>query len=201
VSIDHEDHSKTDDLEWSKIMHDEKTTANRRADEAAVRDLYQELMDGWNRGSGEAFAAAFAHDGDLVAFDGTHFEGREEIAPFHQQLFDKWLKGSRLVGRVEEVRFLSPDVAVMHAVGSTVMRGKTEPSPERDSIQTLVATRESGEWRIAAFQNTRVRPMGPNPIAFVLWALTDLLWKVFRPNKKDTRVSPYRKGDHIRSVA
>jgi hypothetical protein len=39
------------------------------------------------------------------------------------------------------VRFLSPDVALMHAVGGTVMRGKSEPSPERDSIQTLVAIR------------------------------------------------------------
>ena len=143
-------------------------------------------MDGWNRGSGDAFAATFTEDGDLVAFDGTRFRGRGEIAPFHQELFDRWLKGLRLVGRVEDVRFLSPDGALMHAVGSTVMRGKTEPSPERDSIQTLVAVREGGEWRLAAFQNTRVRPMGPNPVAFVLWMLTDLMWKIFRPNKRTT---------------
>jgi uncharacterized protein (TIGR02246 family) len=172
-------------LERRTTMH-EQTTTNHSADEAAVRALYRELMDGWDRGSGEAFASVFTEDGDLVAFDGTHFEGREEIAPFHQQLFDKWLKGSRLVGQVKDVRFLRPDVALMHAVGSTVMRGKNEPSPERDSIQTLVAVREGGEWRLAAFQNTRVRPMGPNPVAFVLWALTDLLWRIFRPNKRTT---------------
>jgi uncharacterized protein (TIGR02246 family) len=165
--------------------HDEKSTTNRVADEAAVRDLYQQLMDGWNRGSGEAFAAAFTEDGDLVAFDGTHFKGREEIAPFHQELFDKWLKGSRLVGKVKDVRFLSPSVALMHAVGSTVMRGKSEPSPERDSIQTLVAVRQDGEWRLAAFQNTRVRPMR-NVAAFLVWMLSDLLWKVFRLNKRTT---------------
>ncbi len=164
-------------------MRDEKTTTNRVADEAAVRDLYRELMDGWNRGSGEAFASAFTGDGDLVAFDGTHFEGREKIAPFHQELFDKWLKGSRLVGKVKDVRFLSPDVALMHAVGSTVMRGKSEPSPERDSIQTLVAIRQDGEWRLAAFQNTRVRPMR-NLAAFLVWTLSDLLWRVFRRNKR-----------------
>jgi SnoaL-like domain len=74
------DHTVSNDPERSTPMHDEKTTTNR-ADEAAVRDLYQQLMNGWNRGSGEAFAAAFTEDGDLVAFDGTHFEGREEIAP------------------------------------------------------------------------------------------------------------------------
>ena len=159
--------------------------ANYSADEAAVRGLYQELMDGWNRGSGAAFAAPFAEDGDLVAFDGTHFKGRDEIETSHQELFDRWMKGTRLVGQVEDVRFPSPEVAVMHAVGSTVMRGKSEPSPERDSIQTLVAARESGEWRLAAFQNTRVRPIGRNPATFLIWALTDLLWKVFAAKRND----------------
>ena len=184
MSIDRKENGVSKDIERRMPMH-EKTTTNP-AEEQAVRDLYTELMDGWNCGSGEDFAAVFTEDGDLVAFDGTHFKGREEIAPFHQELFDKWLRGSRLVGKVKDVRFLSPDVALMHAVGSMVMRGKSEPSPERDSIQTLVAVREEGreEWRLAAFQNTRVRYMGPNPVAFVLWTLTDLLWKVFRPNQK-----------------
>jgi uncharacterized protein (TIGR02246 family) len=161
----------------------DETIANP-ADEAAVRGLYQQLMDGWNRGSGAAFAAAFTEDGDLVAFDGTHFKGRREIAPFQQQLFDKWLKGSRLVGRVTKVRFLSPDVAVMHAVGGTIMRGQREPAPARDSIQTLVATRQDGEWRLAAFQNTRIRPMARNAAAFLVWTLFDWLWKVLRLNPR-----------------
>jgi uncharacterized protein (TIGR02246 family) len=134
----------------------DETKANHSAEEVALRALYQQLMDGWNQGSGDdAFASVFTEDGDLVAFDGTHFKGREEIAAFHQHLFEKWLKGSRLVGQVKDVRFLSPDVVLMHAVGGTVMRGKSEPSPERDSIQTLVATRQEGDqWRLAAFQNT-----------------------------------------------
>src|SRR5215216_4918406 len=102
-------------------------SVNHSRDEAAVRALYQELMDGWNLGSGDAFAAVFTEDGDLMGCDGTHFKGRQEIAPFHQQLFDKWLKGSRLVGEVKDVRFLSPDVALMHALGGTVLRGRSEP--------------------------------------------------------------------------
>lgn len=155
------------------------------ADEAAVRGLYEQLMKGWNRGSGAEFAAVFAEDGDLVAFDGTHFEGRQEIATFHQELFDKWLKGTRLVGRVKSVRFLGPNVALMHAVGGTMMRGKAVPSLERDSIQTLVAVRRGGEWRLAAFQNTRLRIMR-NGAAFFVSTISDLLWKVFRLNKRTT---------------
>jgi uncharacterized protein (TIGR02246 family) len=156
---------------------------SRSADEAAVHDLYALLMAGWNRGSGEDFAAVFAEDGHLVAFDGTHFTGRRAIAGFHQQLFDTWLKGTRLVGRVVDARFLGRDVAVLHAVGGTVMRGKDGPSPERDSIQTLVAARQDGEWRLVAFQNTRLRRLGRSFVAFLVWSLSDWLWKVFRLNR------------------
>ncbi len=183
MSNNRKDHTASNDPERSTLMHDEKTT-NHVADEATVRDLYREMMDGWNRGSGETFAAVFAEDGDQVAFDGTHFEGRAAIASSHQELFDKWMRGTRLVGQVKDVRFLSPDVALVHAVGSTVMRGKSEPSPERDSIQTLVAIRQGGEWRLAALDNIRVRPMSRGFAAFVIWALSDWLWKVFRLNKR-----------------
>ena len=191
MTNDHTDHSAPNNLDRT-MPTPEEAAANDSADEAAVRALYQQLMDGWNQGSGDAFAAVFTEDGDLVAFDGTHFKGRQEIAPFHQQLFDKWLKGSRLVGEVKDVRFLSPDVALMHAVGGTVMRGKSEPVPERDSIQTLVATRQDGEWRLAAFQNTRLHPMDSSAGPFLVWTLSDLLWKVFRLIKQ--RIGRHRQG-------
>ncbi len=156
-------------------------------DEATIRDLYERMMDGWNRGSGEAFAEVFAEDGDQVAFDGTHFAGRREISDFHQELFDKWLKGTRLVGLVESVRFPVPDAAVAHARGGIIMRGKSEPSPERDSIQTLIAVRRNGEWRLAALDNIRVRPITGS--TFPIWAITDFLWKVFGGRKSGSRAA------------
>ena len=191
MTNDHTDHSASNNLDRT-MPTPEEAAANDSAEEAAVRALYQQLMDGWNQGSGDAFAAVFTEDGDLIGFDGTHFKGRQEIAPFHQRLFDKWLKGSRLVGQVKDVRFLSPDVALMHAVGGTVLRGKSEPVPERDSIQTLVATRQDGEWRLAAFQNTRLHPMDSSAGPFLVWTLSDLLWKVSRLIKQ--RIGRHRQG-------
>jgi uncharacterized protein (TIGR02246 family) len=116
-------------------------STSRSDDEDAIRAFYQQLMDGWNRGSGEAFAATFAEDDELVSFDGTHLKGRQEIASFHQQLFDTYVKGSRLVGKIRSVRFLTPDVAVMHTVGGTIMAGQTDIEPERNFVQILVAKR------------------------------------------------------------
>ena len=136
------------------------TLSSATDDKAAIRSLYQQLMDGWNAASGYAFAAPFEEDGDLVGFDGTHIKGRQEIASFHQHLFDMFLKGSRLIGKVRSMRFLTSNVAVMHAVGGTVMAEQSDLKPERNSVQTLVAVKRNEKWSLAAFQNTRATYMG-----------------------------------------
>jgi uncharacterized protein (TIGR02246 family) len=102
------------------------------------------VLDAWRAGDGQAFAAPFSDAAVFVGFDGSVMRGREQIASVHQELFDRWLKGSRLVDERTEVRFVGPDVAIVHALGGTVMRGKAEAAPERDSIQTLVAVRGDG---------------------------------------------------------
>jgi uncharacterized protein (TIGR02246 family) len=161
-----------------------RTIGARNPDEVAIRELFGLLLDDWGRGDGEAYGSRFTEDAEYVAFDGTLTRGRREIAASHQQLFDKSLKGTRLTDRVLSMKFVRPDVALIHATGGTVMRDKTKPSPERDSIQTLVAVREGAEWRFAAFHNSRVRPIGSNAATFLLWAFTDRLWRIFAPGKE-----------------
>jgi len=138
-------------------------SGSKSDDEAALRAMYQQMMDGWNKGNGEAFATPYCEDSDLVGFDGTHLKGRQEIASFHQQLFNKFLKGSHLVGKIRSIRFLTPNVAVIHAVGGTVMAGQSDIDPDRNSVHTLVAMKrggDGGKWCLAAFQNTRAHYIG-----------------------------------------
>ena len=156
-----------------------------QTDEARILALFDDLLDDWGRGDGEAYSSRFTEDADYVAFDGTRTRGRAGIAASHQQLFDKWLKGTQLTGRILSVRFLGSDVALVHATGGTIMRGKNMPSPERESIQTLVAVRNGDGWRFSAFHNTRVRPIGSGPATFLIWAFTDRLWRIFAPGKED----------------
>src|SRR5690606_37653979 len=105
------------------------------------------------------------------------------LAAFHQTLFDKWLKGSRLVGKAT-VRFVTSDTAVVVAHGGTILRGKSKPSPVRDSIQTLTAVRTSDGWRFTSFQNTRLRPMTANRRHLLLWLVTDQLWRMAGNGRK-----------------
>jgi Domain of unknown function (DUF1918) len=58
--------------------------------------------------------------------------------------------------------------------------GGEPPTRARDSIQTLVATRGSDGWRLAAFQNTRLHPIGSGFLAFLHWSIGDGLWGFFR---------------------
>jgi uncharacterized protein (TIGR02246 family) len=147
------------------------------ADALEVRALYQRLMDGWNRGSAEAFATPFADEFDFIAFDGVRFRRREELVNFHEPLFRTHLRGTRLVGAVTDIRFLGKNAAVLHAEGGTIPRGKAHPAPERNSIQTLVAQKSDGRWELVAFQNTRVRPIGRNASGTLLWLVSDRLWR------------------------
>jgi uncharacterized protein (TIGR02246 family) len=170
-------------------MHsDTPTEEERGADERAIRALHRCVLDAWAAGDGEAFAAPFSEDALFIGFDGSVMRGREQIAATHQEVFERWMKGTRLVEERTEVRFLEPDVAVVHTLGGTVLRGKSEPTPERDSIQTLVAVMDAGGWSFVPFQNTRVRPIGAGAVSALLWLVPDRLWRLlFRLSKTAPR--------------
>jgi uncharacterized protein (TIGR02246 family) len=130
------------------------------AEELAVRSLLDRQLDAWTDGNGASFAATYTADGDLTAFDGTHVAGRQEIASFMQAQFDGFLKGTRVVAEPKRIRFLDHGVAVMITQGGVMFPGEAAVPAERLSIQTFVVTRSEGDWRFAAFQNTRIAPAG-----------------------------------------
>jgi len=123
------------------------------ADEAAIRSNYQNLLECWNRRKADDFAALFMDDGNQVGFDGSQVNGRVEIAPHLSAIFADHQTAS-YVGIVREVRFLTPEVALLRAVVGMVPHGKSDLNPATNAIQSLVAVRDNGEWRIALFQNT-----------------------------------------------
>ncbi len=130
--------------------------ASGDGDEATIRENVRQMEAGWNAKSGAQFAKPFAADADYVVINGMYIKGREAIARAHQGIFDTFYKESTLSLSVKQVRMLRPDVAVVHVTGTNkVPRGaETQVS---EAILTLVMTKESGGWKIAAFQNTEVK--------------------------------------------
>ena len=122
-------------------------------DEAEVRALYRGMLDNWNQRSAEGIGALYAEDANVVGFDGSQLNGRAEIEQSMRQIFADHLTAV-YVGKVREVRFLTPEVAILRAVVGMVPRGQSDLNPAVNAVQTLVAARREGRWRIALFQNT-----------------------------------------------
>jgi uncharacterized protein (TIGR02246 family) len=123
------------------------------SDEAAISALYQQLLDSWNRHNAHDFAALVAEDGNLVGFDGSQINGRAEIELQIGQIFADH-QTAAYVGKIREVRFLTADVALLRAVVGMVQPGQSDLNPAVNAIQSLVAAKRDGTWRIALFQNT-----------------------------------------------
>ncbi|MGB3473455.1 MAG: SgcJ/EcaC family oxidoreductase [Mycobacterium sp.] len=121
-------------------------------DEAAIRELLAQQVAGWNSGDPAAYAAVFTPDADYVTFLGARHQGREAIATSYGPLFAKLLRGSRLELEVCGLRFVTPDVALIHCYAVV-----TKKAPGRTRINTSVAVRTGDGWRLASSQNTTHR--------------------------------------------
>ena len=128
---------------------------DKSTDETAIRAQVEQMMKGWNTKNGADFAKPFAEDADYVVINGMQIKGRNEIAKGHQGIFDTIFKNTTLTLSADSIRFLRPDVAVVHVSGSLKIAGNdSRPSNAR---MTLVMTKANGRWEIAAFQNTPVQ--------------------------------------------
>jgi uncharacterized protein (TIGR02246 family) len=137
-------------------MADEVSTPNNQVDdETAIRQLLQRQQNGWDSGDPTLYADVFTTDADYVTFLGSHYQSRDAIAAAYAPLFRKLLQGSRLTIEVKQVRFLTPDVALIHADAAVTKRGRRSRRPSR--INTSVALRTDDGWMLAASQNTTRR--------------------------------------------
>ncbi|WP_437675490.1 SgcJ/EcaC family oxidoreductase [Sorangium sp. So ce131] len=136
---------------------------DRSTDEAAIRRMFEALCEAWAREGASAVDAFYTPDSDYVTFDGSWLRGREANRRVHEELFAGVLAGTRLVGEIEGVRFLGPDAAVVVSTGAVLWPWQRTAPAARRSRQTVVVVRgDDGRWRVASFQNTRVRPLPPS---------------------------------------
>jgi uncharacterized protein (TIGR02246 family) len=133
----------------------------RGADDAAIRALIERQVSSWNRCDPAGYAAAYTEDGDCVSFLGAHYRGRDAIAascevPRATSLFRKLNRNARLTVEVTQLRFVTSDVAVIHATGGV---GRGARCARRNlRTNTCIAVRTDQGWLLAASHNTTRRP-------------------------------------------
>lgn len=125
-------------------------------EEEAVRALYNILVKAWNARDGAAFGACFAEDGSIVGYDGTLVDGRDAIAAEMSGIFAHH-ETPAYIQKVRSVRFLGDHVALLRGFAGMPSLLDGTIMPNLNSIQTLLAEKQDGVWRIVLFQNTPAR--------------------------------------------
>ncbi|MGK5551940.1 SgcJ/EcaC family oxidoreductase [Actinomadura kijaniata] len=126
-------------------------------DHTEVTAVLEALTDAWERGDADAYGELFTEDATYTTYVGTQYRGRRDIVESHRVLFERFLKGTRLAGEIVDVRFLTPDVAVVTGRGDTY-KGRVPRKLTKVQTTTLVR-QDDGRWRIAAFHNTKRKPV------------------------------------------
>jgi uncharacterized protein (TIGR02246 family) len=125
-------------------------------DESAVRNVLAEYAVAWNRHDMAAFGRLFAETCDYVNVAGVHWKGVQEIVQRQAELFQNRLKTSVRALTGVEVRFPTPDVALVDATWDVTGRSRPtgEAVPALKEISTMTMVKTNGKWLITAFQNT-----------------------------------------------
>jgi uncharacterized protein (TIGR02246 family) len=125
-------------------------------DESAVRNVLAEYTLSWNRHDTAAVGRLFTENCDYINIAGVHWKGVQEIVQQHAELFQNRLKTAVRTLTSAEVRFSTPDVALVHATWNVTgwSRPTGEVVPVLKEITTMTMVKTDGKWLITAFQDT-----------------------------------------------
>jgi uncharacterized protein (TIGR02246 family) len=100
----------------------------------------------------------FTQDADFVNVQGRWMKGIDEIRRGQKEERVTRLKDAQIKLVELDIRFIRPDVAVVHQLH--VLSGKRHPDgtplPPQRQLSTRVLVKEQGQWVTTAFQNTIV---------------------------------------------
>ena len=150
-------------------------------DEQAVRQVLRNVREAQSARDFKKFGQFFAEDAEFVNVSATYAKGRDAVVKMHERALNGVFKNvdfKALEAQMPEpslaVRFLRPDVAIVHM---ELAPGECPPCraaaeamhmapPNKDARQVMiwVLSKHDGQWLIDAAQNT-VSGLTPNPPA------------------------------------
>jgi uncharacterized protein (TIGR02246 family) len=133
-------------------------------DEDAIRKVVVAMTEGFNCHDGKAAARMYEPDARFVTVRGETMNGQLAIENGLASILGSRARNASQRTLDVVVKFLRPDVALAHVTnelsGLVALDGQALPSHQELSLRVFV--KEAGIWRVAAFQNTMVRPFN-NP--------------------------------------
>jgi uncharacterized protein (TIGR02246 family) len=140
--------------------------AQTKTDEDAVRRIPQTFSAAWAKHDGQQLAKTMSEDVDFVTVAGDWLHGRADFALYHSRLLSGRFRESTLTPLQTEVRFLAPDLAVLH--WNWGIQGDRNldltPRKPRYGLFTMIVRKQAAEWLVIVAQNTnRAPPPIPDP--------------------------------------
>jgi uncharacterized protein (TIGR02246 family) len=129
-----------------------------------IEALYRALLESWNRRDAAPFGSLFDEDGHTVGFDGSMLEGRTAIVASLTKIFADH-PTAEYVFKIQEVRFLGADAAMLRAIAGMVPRGQSEIEPKLNAVQTLIAEGGATDGRSCSSRTRRRRFMATRNVS------------------------------------
>jgi uncharacterized protein (TIGR02246 family) len=140
--------------------------AQSKSDEAAVRSIPQAFAAAWATHDGQQLAKIMAEDVDFVDVAGDWLVGKKDFSLYHGRLLSKRFRESAITPLEVSVRFLRPDLAVLHwswRIEGDRNFDQTLRKP-RFGIFTMIVAKTGEEWLVTVAQNTNhMPPPKPDP--------------------------------------
>ena len=128
-------------------------------EERVIREQNAAVEAAWNKHDAVAMDQSFVEDCDFVNIFGEWISGHDNLVKIHTDLFAGPFRESYRRFTVEKIRFVRPDVAIVHVRGRITDRDGKLLEGDQGTIALLVMLKERGKWWIVTGQNTEVRPL------------------------------------------
>jgi uncharacterized protein (TIGR02246 family) len=132
------------------------------SDESAIRELEHRFNAAWDAHDPEGLSESLTDDAQFITVNGAWTTSRAGFRDLMRRLHGASgpFRASTRRSPEMQVRFLSPDIALLHTrfwIKGEAMRDALSQD-DRESVGLRVVQKIDGRWRIVATQNTDVRP-------------------------------------------
>ncbi|KOV82923.1 SgcJ/EcaC family oxidoreductase [Nocardia sp. NRRL S-836] len=126
------------------------------SDTTEIEQLVATVQHAQQNELAEEFIGLFRADAIWTTAHGKRLTGRDEIASFTRQVLPGAAKEATATYEVAHVLFIRPDVAAVKIRQRPVRPDGTPITGQNEGSPLYLLSKEDGEWRIAAGQNTIV---------------------------------------------
>lgn len=133
---------------------------DRTKDRINIESQIDAMVSSWNRHDYSDMENYISKDCEWINIVGMWWKNSREVKHAHQTYHNSMFKNTSMVKRAVKIRFLAPDVALVHFI-SGVGSFKTPGGnivPEMDDLATLIYIRQNDKWLLRAGANVQIDP-------------------------------------------